>query len=432
MERARFTIVNATDGKVLYDIQLNGPVTVLHDESGTGKTALAQILRGEERDSVIIRSNLPVYSTTDEIKTRSADGRIIAVLDEDAPSDLTNSAIQAVQCSMGFLLIVGRDLSKLHIQDKISFARLKCDMSNVIHLEYCVNNEVCTAPAQFRINNVMCEDSGSGRSFYRTILPASIPINDNLRGTMGYSALLKRLKDNGISNGTLIILDGATFPSISHQLMPLVRVFNTNAYIYAFSCFEELLLNLDVFDAVSQVQSYLKSGRVPTGYKGTAENYAYDLLSSTPVSPRFVHNKSGDNIDCRIFTKVNRSRIASLLPSVLQGYLLILNPSTNKYVVRSILWNIVNNPKYAVFKDGKYQQEIRAYLRTNTTIVTVDELVSDVIARRVTKYRDGKSYFYNIKSCLLVCKGQVGKDNFVKCNAEVMDLLSLIKIQYSV
>lgn len=250
MKGSHYVLIKSKFGK--YHIRLNRNFTVLTGDSGIGKSSVYRHVEqykrnGGPKSGITIKSgcNFKIISGDfdDFIAINKTVNNSIIILDEYSYFMSTKEFAQEISNTSNYYLMITRDkLSNIPYSAK-SVLTLKTEWSDDGFFTY-TEELLVGSPIIHSINEVITEDSKSGRSMYKKI--CSVSVRDIVNEPEGKTTLYVKAYDLVNSGKSCVLIaDGAAFGSELLEVLSLLK--NTNKVtLWIPESFEYLLLKSGV------------------------------------------------------------------------------------------------------------------------------------------------------------------------------------------
>ena len=321
MDDVCIKLIHNYSKKVYYKIVLTAKITLVCDDSGTGKTAFRNIVLRQNEDTyvldltgaddiVVLINEASLYYLDSHVTDN-----IVVVMDEEDTDAYLTRIVSLIEKSNWHVLVITRDSSAL---SKIHGVRMRFVLdsgSTIVNVED--TNFAEFSNGEFNnINQLYVEDSTSGLELYTAITQGKVTINDGCMNRGGVNYIADVVQSKVLTDKTVIVFDQPSFLQVSNEFFAYIQESYNRVCIYVSVCTEWLLLHSDMFFEDSDVVSFLQWTESPIQGK-TLEQFAYDLIKSKDIDYDKAHNK----LHWRLLTPSSIHAIGKQLPTPFQSYI---------------------------------------------------------------------------------------------------------------
>lgn len=277
-----------------YKLTLKRKLTIIRGDSATGKTTMIQMLNDAlENGTVSIDCEYKCMVLTDFTWRYliNVEQDCLYFIDEESDFVYTNLFAKMFRESSGYFVIITRkDIESLPYSVNSIYSFKHSGKYITLKSIYSFSNYLLFNTDDFDTNTVVCEDSGSGFEFYKSMLDGKLDVCS----CFGKSNVAKFIIDNVSSNKKyMFIVDGASFGSNIGKVFDLCLRNGHNIFIP--ESFEYILLHLSKFNYLNVLMDeYKLSNVIGSDYVSWEEFFTAELIGRA-AGTEFDYSKSHIN-----------------------------------------------------------------------------------------------------------------------------------------
>lgn len=281
-------ILEVWDNKSHFKLELQRQITIINDNSATGKTYFCNLVRKLLSRIPTVKSNmthklLVLDRSSDWVRLLKENRKKIILIDEGVDYVYSSYFSELALPSDNYFILIGRNPFNNLLYSVYSIYKFKTEKKEkfITELVYKYNNtNINILPTK-----IVCGDSNSGYKFFKTLF--NIPVGT----TNGKNNISAYISNDKSSDTLYIIADGE---GIGDQISKILREVKLrgNCYIYLPRSFEYLLLRYIKFysnikDELDNTYNYCDSLQ----YKSWEQYYTH-LMQITALKHSFTYTKS--------------------------------------------------------------------------------------------------------------------------------------------
>lgn len=337
MKNVIIQISDKFTSKSVYTITLHEQITVLRDLSGTGKTALSNlvnVIEGTDYICNLINAEYILAVTSEKAAieySKDTKHSIVFIIDEEFVDKCFKVFEPFLPFANWYILIITRDAELLATTNAKSMRLTTTADGNIVNVP--VEKDATYYAGNFsHIDYIYTEDSDSGTDLYSAITMGKVKVNDGFTGTLGYGTLKNNLMETELRDYTVIIFDAPSFESVRSEVEGYI--FNSCKLICLFVPIgtEWLLLHSDIFLNDTEVSMFLLQDTPSSGYI-SLEEQSLAILQRKGLG----YKKSKGYINWRLLTKSSIHQIGEVLPHPFKRYIRDYQFIMNTYCNRNNL-----------------------------------------------------------------------------------------------
>lgn len=309
--------INVRHGKQRYCLSVDRKLSIIYDNSGTGKSNLTSLIE----NSFIDDSNVAIsFSGCSRVRSLTAmtleDTDFSAIpttafiVDEYVKLAHTKKFAQAIKDARHYFIIITRQLVEYKTLPYAvdSIYMLKIVKGTIVNVPYysIPKSRMLKKVDVFKANDYVTEDSKSSQYLFRKLFGFINPATGN--GSVVTSIINKIETSN---NQILIMVDSAAFGPYISAVLKLMDVDSGKLALFLPESYEWLLLHLSMFDKDSTVQEALT---YPDVLSDSYEQYFEGICKQAFSKFGIVYSKGTDND--KVLTDKNVAELASMFKGV--------------------------------------------------------------------------------------------------------------------